>query len=269
MDRRSDLIEGGVSFPEGEVESPDALRLLGPAGEPIAVQPRVIERWPDGSLRWVSLAFLGDVERQAEARYTVAVDEPVAPPVPANRVSVTESEAGLEISTGVTTFVVRRTPFDPLSGLAGLEGTDLLVTREDGRTYSAAAAADTELAILEAGPVVARVVRIRHARRRRGPLLPRVRGRARGGGRLGGGRARLSHREPRARPHDRSRRLGARAPARRQRSRRNVRRLRRGPPHARALHHQPPRGRLRPRHLPCLGARLRVRLGGRLRPGLP
>lgn len=157
IDRRAELVEGGVPFPEGKVHDSGQLRLRDLGGEPVAFQPSVLERWPDGSLRWVSLAFLGDVGAQSETSYRLDVDEPAAPTAPGSPVSVSESETGVRISTGEVTFVVRRTPFDPLGGLAGVEGTDLRVTRADGRAYSAAAAV-TELSIIEAGPVVARVL---------------------------------------------------------------------------------------------------------------
>ena len=158
LDRRAELVEGGVPFPEGKVHDPAELRLHNPAGKPVAFQPSVVERWPDGSLRWVSLAFLGDVEPQSEASYMLDIGEPEASTGPVRSVSVSESETGVQISTGVTDFVVRRAPFDPLGGLAGVEATDLRVTREDRRTYSAAAAVDTELSVVDAGPVVARVI---------------------------------------------------------------------------------------------------------------
>jgi len=157
IDRRAELVEGGVPFPEGKVHDPGQLRLHDPAGEPVAVQPSVRERWPDGSLRWVSLAFLADVGAQSRASYELDVGEAVVPAELDRRVTVSEQEEGVGIRTGVVAFVVCRNAFDPLGGLAGIDGTDLRVTRADGRAFAAAAAVDTELSILEPGPVVARV----------------------------------------------------------------------------------------------------------------
>jgi hypothetical protein len=158
IDRVAELVEGGVPFPEGKVHDPDQLRLSHPSGMPVALQTSVLERWPDGSARWVSLAFLGDVQAQSAAIYTLETNCAELPVQPRTRVSVSENKDGVGISTGAVSFVVRRQRFDPLGGLAGLERTDLRVARADGRAYSAAAAVDTELTIAEAGPIVARVL---------------------------------------------------------------------------------------------------------------
>ena len=120
-----------------------------------------------------------------------------------------------------------RAPFD-LTGLPGVDGVDLRVTREDGRTYTAA---DAELVDRRGGARRRTRARARRARGRRRRVLSRVRGRGRGSRRLGGDRARLPDREPRARPDDRRRRLGPRAAPRRARHVGDVRGLRRGPPH--------------------------------------
>src|SRR5207245_124632 len=50
-----------VPLPRGRVQSPDKLWLAAPGGRAAPLQARALERWPDGSVRWLLLDFLADV----------------------------------------------------------------------------------------------------------------------------------------------------------------------------------------------------------------
>src|SRR5438552_13202405 len=47
-----------VPLPRGRVQSPDKLWLAAPGGRAAPLQARALERWPDGSVRWLLLDFL-------------------------------------------------------------------------------------------------------------------------------------------------------------------------------------------------------------------
>lgn len=51
-------VQGGVPFPQGELRSLRNLRLRNNAEEDLPFQPRVLSRWPDGSVQWAALHFL-------------------------------------------------------------------------------------------------------------------------------------------------------------------------------------------------------------------
>lgn len=56
--RRREPATCGLPWPRGAVRSARQLRLVGPGGRSETVQTRVLERWPDGSVRWCLVDFL-------------------------------------------------------------------------------------------------------------------------------------------------------------------------------------------------------------------
>jgi hypothetical protein len=151
VERTSELARGGVPLAAGTLTDPANIRLLARDGSECTVQSRVLERWGDGSIRWLGVALLADVAPQGVAEYVL--EHGSSRSSVAARVTVVENPAGLAVDTGAASFVVRRSPFDPLEGFPGLAGFEL-ATLADGRRFVAEAA---ELQLLEAGPVVARI----------------------------------------------------------------------------------------------------------------
>lgn len=154
--RTSELATGGVPVPAGALERADEARLRGPGGEERRVQATALERWPDGSIRWLSVAFLADVPRQGETVYVLErVDGPGPSAEPV--VSVAEAPDGVRVDTGAVSFLVRRAPFDPLCGYPGSSGFSLSVRDAARREYTASGDADVRLRVVADGPVVARI----------------------------------------------------------------------------------------------------------------
>src|SRR3989339_1561817 len=72
-------VRSGVPFAKGKIRSPDQIRAL-VAGKEIDLQARPLATWPDGSVKWLLLDFMGkngeavtveygaDVKRQAPAK---------------------------------------------------------------------------------------------------------------------------------------------------------------------------------------------------------
>jgi hypothetical protein len=60
-----------VPLPRGRVRSADALWLGNGDRRPAPLQARALERWPDGSVRWLLLDFLADVPAGAHVTYTL------------------------------------------------------------------------------------------------------------------------------------------------------------------------------------------------------
>ena len=51
-------VQGGIPFPMGELRSLRNLRLRNNIEEDLPFQPRMLSRWPDGSIKWAALHFL-------------------------------------------------------------------------------------------------------------------------------------------------------------------------------------------------------------------
>jgi len=64
-------VASGVPFARGELGDIAHLRLLGPDGTEVPVQPEVTARWPDGSIKWVLLRFLARAGAQDTSTYTL------------------------------------------------------------------------------------------------------------------------------------------------------------------------------------------------------
>jgi hypothetical protein len=73
----------------------------------MAVQARALERWPDGSARWVLLEFDACVESGVADSYVVRTDSHQA--MPAMAVAVASLGDGIQVDTGAARFVMRRT----------------------------------------------------------------------------------------------------------------------------------------------------------------
>ncbi len=132
----------GVPLPRGGAHDAVAWTLSHATGHTDAVDVRVLDRWPDGSIRWA----LVDAQIDAAAAAAPLVLDTAAPAqvdaLP--RVSVTDRDDGCEIHTGVATFVIRRNgrmPFDrvAIGGVQALapDGAGLTIVDEHGATAEA------------------------------------------------------------------------------------------------------------------------------------
>lgn len=65
----------GIPFPRGALTDPAKLVLRDARGAVVALQARTLDRWPDGSARWVLLDWIAEA---GAAPYRVSAGEPVA-----------------------------------------------------------------------------------------------------------------------------------------------------------------------------------------------
>jgi hypothetical protein len=110
--RRGEPVTCGLPWPRGMLTDPSALRLRDNRGHAAVLQHRVLDRWPDASVRWLLLDWQATVS--ADTVYTLFGHGPPGEPVGA-RLSVAESGAGVTIDTGTARFRVRkgsRFPFE-------------------------------------------------------------------------------------------------------------------------------------------------------------
>jgi hypothetical protein len=60
-----------VPLPRGRLRPGDPLWLAAADGRPALVQTEALERWPDGTVRWLLVDFLADVPRGGQTTYTL------------------------------------------------------------------------------------------------------------------------------------------------------------------------------------------------------
>ncbi len=100
--RRSEPVTAGVPLPRGACHDVERIRVHGAGGAPVPLQTRVLERWPDGSARWVLL----DLQANCPDEYTLEVADAVSTPSQPDRLVVTLQEQTVRVATGTIDLVV-------------------------------------------------------------------------------------------------------------------------------------------------------------------
>ena len=141
--RRGEPVTCGIPMPRGLVSNASDIRLVNADRDDIPRQLRVLQRWADGSIRWVLVHFSADVAGEGDApQYSLEVvpDLPVQTDVPGLAVVRREDE-GIEIDTGAARFTLTRQRF-PLTAVTvndiqvvDGDGTQLRVIDGDGRAH--------------------------------------------------------------------------------------------------------------------------------------
>ncbi len=105
-------VEGALPFPAGELKDLEKMRLHTPKGEEIAFQPRVLSRWPDGSVRWLALSFEESLGSWQGTGYFLDYGAGIRRmAAPESRLKVREDAQSVEVDTGVLRSVLDRNAF--------------------------------------------------------------------------------------------------------------------------------------------------------------
>lgn len=129
--RRGEPVSIGVALPRGAVQRDDAWTLGTPDGRPVAVQTTTLERWGDGSVRWLLVDFQAGIVSGEDAFFLLVPGARLASPVAP--LSIEHAGECLTIHTGAAEFDV------PRSG-----STLWLAARVDGLPALAGAALEAE-----------------------------------------------------------------------------------------------------------------------------
>ncbi len=158
--RHGEPLTFGVPLPKAFAREDAQFCLTTAGGRPRAVQSRALDRWSDGSVRWLLVDAQADVDPQLDAVLDLTAPSS-APETPPGRLNVLEDAGGVQVDTGKTRFVIRpggRFPFESVeSGHAPLlEDAGLFVTNAQG---AVARASLDRVELEESGPLRA-VVRL-------------------------------------------------------------------------------------------------------------
>jgi YetA-like protein len=156
--RRGEPLTFGVPLPRG-FASDVAGWTFGPAGGPQQfVQARVLDQWPDGSVRWALVDVQADLAPGPTQAFSIGAGAGVPKALPPSTgLSLTESGGLIGVDTGVTRFEMRaggRFPFESVStkGHPALDATasGLDITDVSGVVHRVTAGA---IKIEERGPL--------------------------------------------------------------------------------------------------------------------
>ena len=123
VDRHREPVSIGVACPRGEVTRSARWALTDQRGRPVPVQTTVLDRWGDGSVRWLLVEFHADVDADAASFYALAPGETGEGDAPG--ISIEHAGPAVRVATGAATFDVPRVGHAFLSAVT-VDGRPLL-----------------------------------------------------------------------------------------------------------------------------------------------
>lgn len=146
----------GIPIPRGRLFPGAAVRLIDDAEAHRPVQLRILEKWSDGSIRWLLVDFQADLDGRC-SQYLLADASSVAPaPDHWKPLTVTQDERCVVLDTGAATFVVDPSCFPfarvECSGRQIINGHHTSFELEDSSGTTRSATIDS-VVIEETGPL--------------------------------------------------------------------------------------------------------------------
>ncbi|MEO8681487.1 MAG: hypothetical protein ABI665_20735, partial [Vicinamibacterales bacterium] len=139
--RRGEPVAIGVPLPRGRARRSTEWLLTNANGDAVPVQSTTLDRWGDGSIRWMLLEFRADVCATGAAAYFLSAATPGSMVAPAGPLSVHHAGDVIIVETGAAEFHVPRAGGALLAramvhGAVAVEGASLEAEDLDGQTWS-------------------------------------------------------------------------------------------------------------------------------------
>jgi hypothetical protein len=139
--RRLEPVTCGIPWPRGTLRDVGGFALHDEQGNAVPVQARVLDRWPDQSVRWVLLDWQASVPQSPlyQLRLVEVGETPASPPT---AVSTRDEQGRVTVDTGAAQFELTVDAFPFARVVAAGEGvidpsrTRFTVEDEAGRVYS-------------------------------------------------------------------------------------------------------------------------------------
>lgn len=158
--RQHEPITCGIPFPRGLIHDPQHLVMQNANGAPLPLQTRVLDRWPDQSLRWILLDWQADACRTARVQLCHQPQRLLSN-ADVSGIRIRAELGGLHVDTGPAQFHLRRAGAFPFESVRDADGELLDATQsgfavedETGRRFTPRI---TELQMEEAGSLRAAV----------------------------------------------------------------------------------------------------------------
>jgi len=124
IERTGEFVSVGIPFAKGELEHPHELSLLDSRGDRQPVQALVLNRWKDGSAKWVLLDFAATVPANGASMYRL-VHTGCTLPVFIPSLSIRPGQDEWEVDTGSAVFSIDAREFRPFKSVI-CRGSQLL-----------------------------------------------------------------------------------------------------------------------------------------------
>lgn len=142
FERHGEPVSIGVACPRGQVQRAQTWALFAPTGGPVPLQTTTLDRWGDGSVRWLLVEFQADLI-PGETQSYMLVPHADGLDAPASPLSIDHAGACITVGTGAASFDLARSGASLFSevrvdGLSLLTATTLEAEDGDGRHYDLA-----------------------------------------------------------------------------------------------------------------------------------
>lgn len=142
--RSNEPVSVGIPFPKGAVFDPECLSLADENDQLFPLQTEALARWSDGSLKWVLLDFLANVEPFESSAYKLLCGQANGARPSHDNLAVTHTSDTIEVCTGKCKFVLNVHTFKPFErvvvdgqNVLTKAGSDFKLVDDAGRTYQA------------------------------------------------------------------------------------------------------------------------------------
>jgi hypothetical protein len=142
--RFNEPVSVGIPFPKGAVFDPERLSLADQNDQLFPLQAEALAHWSDGSIKWVLLDFLANVEPLRTSTYKLLCDQMTGTRTSYNNLVVEHTSGVIEVCTGRCKFVLNVQTFKPFERVvvAGQDvitpgGSSFKLVDDAGRTYQA------------------------------------------------------------------------------------------------------------------------------------
>lgn len=129
--RLNEPVTTGVPFPRGRLASGDGLVLRDGAGQARPLQTEVLDRWPDGSCKWLLVDFQATVPAHGTSRYSLEIAGGKSPAALGSKILIEDRADAVRIDTGAATFLVDKIDFRPLRQVV-VGGVEMLASGAPG-----------------------------------------------------------------------------------------------------------------------------------------
>lgn len=161
LDRTGWPVGLGFPFLKGELRDVSSLNVVSPEGTPVPVQTKVLEKWPDGSIRWAHVLFPADMKAQKTADWRLSWGTGTPVPKPRTPVHAASDSDGISIDTGTLKARIGTGGFRLFESV-NVDGREILAPRSsegfrivtsDGRMFTTANDRNGRISIEENGPI--------------------------------------------------------------------------------------------------------------------
>lgn len=176
--RVNEPVRLGVPLPQGLCVTESVCGLRDPQGMPVPVQARSLERWRDGSIRWLLVDFQATVSAEDTSEYRLGFNGPYSATQGSPSLLVTQEDGTVLIDTGVAQFQLcagGTFPFDRVSVGAeqAMDAARAALKAVDARGVCSFASVRS-LRVLEEGPLRCSVIVEGEMGRARGEALIQI-----------------------------------------------------------------------------------------------